>query len=405
MREAALNDLGDAAAGPAPRPAHSIRFAVRRLVLADFRCYAELRLEADARPVVLTGPNGAGKTNLLEALSFLAPGRGLRRARLEEIDRRGAGPGSRWAVAATLHTADGLLEIGTGRDPEAGEAGTRRLVRVDGKPARSQAELARHLAVLWLTPDMDRLFQDGSTGRRRFLDRMVYGLDPDHAGRVATYEHALRERARLLREPSWDEAWLGALEDRMAAEGVAIAAARRALVRRLDAALALAGGPFPRAAIALAGSVESWLAEGPALAAEEQLRARLAEARAHDAQAGGAADGPHRSDLAVHHGETGMPAAHCSTGEQKALLIALVLAHARLLAAEIGAAPLLLLDEVAAHLDRVRRLALYEEIKALSAQAWMTGTDAATFESLGPAAQHFRVVDGNVVPRSRIGDG
>lgn len=399
MREAIRNSFGETAAAPAHSTAPSGRLAVRRLALADFRCYAALRLEVEARPVVLTGPNGAGKTNLLEALSFLAPGRGLRRARLEEIDRRRADPSARWAVAATLLTPEGPLEIGTGRDPEAGAAGARRVVRVDGKPVRSQAELARHLAVLWLTPEMDQLFQEGSTGRRRFLDRMVYGVDPDHAGRVAAYEHGLRERARLLREAAWDNAWLAALEERMAAEGVAIAAARRALARRLGTALALTGAPFPRAAIAVQGSVESWLDEGPALAAEERLRERLAEARAHDAQAGGAADGPHRSDLAVHHVETDMPAARCSTGEQKALLIALVLAYARLLAAEHGAPPLLLLDEVAAHLDRVRRTALYEEIKALGAQAWMTGTDAAMFESLGSAAQHFRVVDGNVVPR------
>ena len=399
MREAIRNSFGETAAAPAHCAAPSGRLAVRRLALADFRCYAALRLEVEARPVVLTGPNGAGKTNLLEALSFLAPGRGLRRARHEEIDRRRADPSARWAVAATLLTPEGPLEIGTGRDPEAGAAGARRVVRVDGKPVRSQADLARHLAVLWLTPEMDQLFQEGSTGRRRFLDRMVYGVDPDHAGRVAAYEHGLRERARLLREAAWDNAWLAAIEERMAAEGVAIAAARRALVRRLGTALALTGAPFPRAAIAVQGSVESWLDEGPALAAEERMRERLAEARAHDAQAGGAADGPHRSDLAVHHVETDMPAARCSTGEQKALLIALVLAYARLLAAEHGAPPLLLLDEVAAHLDRVRRTALYEEIKALGAQAWMTGTDAAMFESLGPAAQHFRVVDGNVVPR------
>lgn len=399
MREAVRNSLGDAAAAPRRGDARPIRLAVRRLVLTDFRCYASLRLELDARPVVLTGLNGAGKTNLLEALSFLAPGRGLRRARLDEIDRRAAGPSAHWSVAAALLTAAGPIEIGTGRDAEASEGGPRRLVRLDGRPAKSQAELSRHLAVLWLTPDMDRLFLEGSTGRRRFVDRMVYGVDPDHAGRVAAYEHALRERARLLREGNWDEAWLDALESRMAAEGVAIAAARRALVRRIDAALAITSGPFPRAAIELRGTVEAWLDEAPALAAEERMKGLLAASRGHDAQVGGAADGPHRSDLAAHHAETGMPAEHCSTGEQKGLLIALVLAHARLLALEHGAPPLLLLDEVAAHLDRVRRTALYEEIKTLGAQAWMTGTDEATFESLGASAQHFRVVDGKVVPR------
>jgi DNA replication and repair protein RecF len=395
VREAALNNLA-----PSPSvPAGAARLAVRRLSLTDFRCYAALRIEMDGRPVVLTGPNGAGKTNLLEALSFLAPGRGLRRARLDEVDRRGAGETARWAVAAALANAGGPLELGTGRDPEAAIGSLRRVVRVDGKPARSQAELARHLAVLWVTPDMDRLFQEGSGARRRFLDRMVYGVDPDHAGRVAAYDHALRERARLLRDGVRDPAWLGALEGTMAEKGVAIAAARRALVRRLEGALGLGVGPFPRAEIALQGTLEAWLDEAPALEAEDRFKALLAEARAQDGEAGSAKDGPHRSDLAVRHVETDMPAALCSTGEQKALLIALVLAHARLQALEHGAPPLLLLDEVGAHLDRVRRAALYQELLALGAQAWMTGTDEAMFESLGPAAQYFRVVDGNVVPR------
>jgi len=372
---------------------------VRRLVLGDFRSYGALRLEVDARPVVLTGPNGAGKTNLLEALSFMAPGRGLRRARLDEVGRRGACAGIPWAVAATVVTAAGVFEIGTGRDPEAGPLSLRRLVRIDGKAARSHAELARHLAVLWVTPDMDRLFQEGSSARRRFLDRMVYGHDAEHAARVAAYDHALRERARLLREGSRDTIWLDALEDAMAETGVAIAAARRRLVRRLRGSLELGRGPFPAASISLQGTLEGWLDEAPALAAEERFRALLAASRAEDAVAGSAKDGPHRSDLAVSHLASGMPAALSSTGEQKAVLLALVLAHARLETLERGSAPLLLLDEVAAHLDRVRRTALYEELAALGSQAWLSGTDEAMFESLGAGAQHFRVVDGNVVAR------
>lgn len=379
------------------------RFAVRRLVLTDFRCYASVRLETDGRPVVLTGPNGAGKTNLLEAISFLAPGRGLRRARLDEVDQRIAGDGPRegggWAVAASLAVPSGLVEVGTGRDPEAGEGSSRRLVRVDGKTARGQSELARLFAISWVTPDMDRLFQEGTGGRRRFLDRLVYAVDPDHAGRVAAYDHAMRERSRLLRDGVRDVAWLAAIEATMAEKGVAIAAARRALVRRLEGALLLGIAPFPRAEIALGGSLERWLDEGPALEAEDRFKLLLAASRGEDGETGGAKDGPHRSDLAVRHVDNGMPAAVCSTGEQKALLMSLVLAHARLQAAEHGAAPLLLLDEVGAHLDRVRRTALYEEIKALRTQAWMTGTDEAMFESLGSSAQYFRVVDGNVVAR------
>jgi len=403
VRDAALNNLAGSTAAPANGAALGDaplgRLAVRRLALTDFRCYSSLRIETGALPVVLTGPNGAGKTNLLEALSFLAPGRGMRRARLDEIGRRGAGEAVHWAVAASLTTPRGPLEIGTGRDPETGEGATRRVIRRDGKPMRSQAELARLLSVLWVTPDVDRLFQDGAGGRRRFLDHMVYGVDPEHAGRIAAYDHALRERARLLRDGVHDVTWLAALEAAAAEKGVAIAAARRALVRRLKGALLLGIAPFPRARIALKGTLEGWLDEGPALEAEDRFKTLLAASRVEDAETGSAKDGPHRGDLAVEHVENGMPAAVCSTGEQKALLIALVLAQARLQALEHSAPPLLLLDEVAAHLDRVRRTALYEELRALGAQAWMTGTDEALFESMGGNAQFFRVVDGNVVPR------
>ncbi len=395
MREAARHSFAEEPRAGAE--SRSPGLAVRRLALSNFRCYASLRLEVEPRLVVLTGPNGAGKTNLLEALSFLAPGRGLRRARLEEVDRRGSG--GRWAAAAVLAVAGGVLEIGTGRDPEAGEAAPRRIVRIDGKPARSQSELARHLSVLWVTPDMDRLFQEGAGARRRFLDRMVYGVDAEHAARIAAYERSLKERARLLGDGCRDEAWLAALESAMAETGVAIAAARRALVRRLEAALAFGCTPFPAAAIELRGTLEGWLNEGPALDAEERFKALLSAARPEDAAAGGAADGPQRSDLAVRHLASGLPAALCSTGEQKALLLSLVLAHARLESGERGSPPLLLLDEVGAHLDRVRRAALYEALAALGSQAWLSGTDEAMFESMGNEAQYFRVVDGNAVPR------
>jgi len=387
--------VADAASASAPAG----RLAVRRLALTDFRGYASLRLESGIQPVVLTGPNGAGKTNLLEALSLLAPGRGMRRARLDEIDRRAGAKKTCWAVAASLATRRGPLEIGTGRDPEASADSPRRVVRIDGKPMRGQAELARLLSILWVTPDMDRLFQEGTGGRRRFLDRLIYGADPDHAGRVAAYDHALRERARLLRDGIRDEAWLSALEAAMAEKGVAIAAARRAFVRRLQEALHLGIAPFPRARVALRGNVESWLDEAPALKVEDRFKTHLAASRTQDIEAVGGLDGPHRTDLAVQHVENGMPAALCSTGEQKALLIALVLAHARLLALEHSAPPILLLDEVAAHLDHVRRTALYDELRALGAQAWMTGTDEALFESMGDNARYFRVAGGEVAPR------
>jgi DNA replication and repair protein RecF len=377
--------------------------AVTRLTLTEFRNYRTLRLQVAPAPVVLTGANGAGKTNLLEALSFLAPGRGLRRARIGEIGRRptggqAEGPAN-WAVAAVVATPDGPVDIGTGRDPESDAATERRVVRIDGAPARSQNELARLLGVSWLTPEMDRLFIEAASGRRRFLDRLAYGFVPDHASHLAAYERAMRERARLLRDAAApDAAWLAALEHAMAENGVAVAAARRDTVDRLSRSLALGTGAFPRPSVAVDGTVERWLDEGPALAAEDRLRALLAGARRQDAEAGGAADGPHRSDLVVHHVGKAMPAALCSTGEQKALLVALVLAAARLQALERGAPPLLLLDEIAAHLDEARRAALFDEICALGAQAWMTGTDRRLFDALDDRAQFFTVADGALAP-------
>jgi DNA replication and repair protein RecF len=379
------------------------RPAVSRLSLTDFRGYGALRLETDARPVVLAGLNGAGKTNLLEAISFLAPGRGLRRARLAEIDRRvpparatDAAPGA-WAVAARVATAEGTVQVGTGRDA-ASPSGERRIVRIDGAKAKSQAELARLVHLVWLTPQMDRLFLEGSGGRRRFLDRLVLGFDTGHAARLATYEHALKERARLLREGPADPAWLATLEEGLASDGVAITAARQTLVARLDAACALAEGPFPQALLTLKGEVEAMLLAMPALAAEEDLRRRLEAARRADGESGTTAIGPHRSDLVVHDRASGMDAASCSTGEQKALLIAIVLAHARLEWQVAGAPPILLLDEVAAHLDQGRRAALFAALRTIAAQAWLTGTDAALFAPLEGAAQFFTVADAAVVP-------
>ena len=370
------------------------RVAVMRLVLTDFRNYREARLTLGSEPVVLTGPNGAGKTNLLEALSFLAPGRGLRGAKLTEIDRRPASGCDRrdagWAVAAVIATRRGELHIGTGQD---GTASERRIVRIDGEPVRTQAALGERLGVVWLTPQMDRLFLEGPGGRRRFLDRLVLGLDPTHASRVASYEHALRERSHLLREGPADPAWLAALEEVMAEQGVAVAAGRRDTVQRLDRACAEAEGPFPRARLALVGTLESWLDEMPALAAEAKFRAVLAENRQGDSQAGGAAIGPHRSDLAVSLTEKGIAAEFASTGEQKALLISILLAHVALQRGMRGEPPLLLLDEIAAHLDANRRAALFASLIQLDSQAWLTGTDAGLFAPLRRHAQFLSVQD------------
>jgi DNA replication and repair protein RecF len=379
------------------------RVGVTRLVLTDFRNYREARLSLSTEPVVLTGPNGAGKTNLLEAISLLAPGRGLRGARLTEIDRRRdaaddpayPAPAQGWAVAAVVETRRGAVRIGTGRD--AAEAtGERRVVRIDGEPARTQAALGEHLAVAWLTPPMDRLFIEGPGGRRRFLDRLVLGLDPAHATRVGTYEQALRERSRLLREGISDPGWLAALEKVMAEQGVAVAAGRREATQRLDRVCAEAEGPFPRARLQLVGAVEEWLGTMPALAAEAELASALATNRQNDAQAGGALLGPHRSDLRVSLAEKGIAAELASTGEQKALLISILLAQARLQRAVRGEPALLLLDEIAAHLDAGRRAALFEALLGLDSQAWLTGTDEALFAPLRRGAQFLSVRDGRV---------
>jgi DNA replication and repair protein RecF len=364
------------------------RYAVRRLALTDYRCYARLKLEVDERPVVLFGSNGAGKTNLLEALSFLAPGRGLRGANLTEVDRFGGGP---WGVAASISAPGGDIDIGTGRASD--EKTDKRAVRVNGAAAPAAAELAERLAVVWLTPAMDRLFLDSPSARRKFLDRLVFAFDPAHATRVNAYERALRERARLLRDRIGDDGWLGALETQMAERGVAVAAARISMAEALNVTAAAREGTFPVATMALVGAVEGWLGDGPALAAEDRFREALRASRAEDAMAGGAAIGPHRSDIVVRHRARGTTADLMSTGEQKTLLVGLVLAHARLIAAERGAAPLLLLDEVAAHLDDRHRQALYGEIRDLGAQVWLTGTDAALFTGFGDQAQFFAVAD------------
>jgi DNA replication and repair protein RecF len=380
--EAVEFEIGAASAGP----------ALARLVLTDFRCYAEARLAVAPVPVVLTGPNGAGKTNLLEAVSFLAPGRGLRRAKLSEVDRRGGGA---WALALELTTTDGPVQIGTGRDARS-DSGERRILRIDGAPAKSQTDLARRVSLIWLTPQMDRLFGDGASARRRFLDRLVLGFDPDHATRLGAYERAMRERLKLLRDGVADTSWLNALEEEMAAHGVALAAARAHCVTRLDHACAAARGPFPQARLAIEGEVEALLEQMPALAVEDELRRRLAAHRRADGESGVTGFGPHRCDLAVAHVGNGMPAAFCSTGEQKALLLAILLAQARLIAAQCGHAPIMLLDEVAAHLDAARRAALYTEILGLKTQAWLTGTDAALFAPLRQDAQFFAVSEARI---------
>lgn len=382
--------------GPAP---DAMAYAASRLVLTDFRNHVRTALVLGPAPVVLTGENGAGKTNLLEALSYLAPGRGLRGARLPDITRIGA---RGWAVAATIAGPDGTSDVGTGIEGKAAgnddEGGVeRRIVHVDGQAVAGPAALAEVLKLSWLTPQMDRLFIEGPSGRRRFFDRLAFNFHPGHGREVAAYERVLRERNRLLAEGRADPHWLGALETQIAEHGVAVAAARLDTLARLQAAVDLKQSAFPAADLDLAGAVEDDLKRMPAVEAEDRFKARLREGRARDAAIGRTGDGPHVTDLKARHRPKAMPAELCSTGEQKALLIGIVMGAARLAQAETGTAPILLLDEVAAHLDGLRRAALFEEILALGAQAFMTGTDAALFADLGSRAQYFTVRGGTVV--------
>ena len=387
---------------PARRPG-ACQFAVRRLTLTDFRCYAWLRMDVAANTVVLTGPNGAGKTNVLEALSLLMPGRGLRRAKLSEISRDAPAAGDTerprsWAVAARTAGVDAPLDIGTGFQASGDGGAERRTIKIDGETERAQAALAGVMSMHWLTPQMDRLFQDGASSRRRFLDRLVFGWDPAHAGRVNAYEQAMRERLKLLRnQANLDLTWLTALEDTMAARGIAVAAARTDVIARLAPVAEESWGPFPGAVLALSGDVDRWLASGPALEAEDHFRAALAADRERDGRFGRTHAGPQRTDLVVHHAPKGEAAERCSTGEQKALLIALVLANARIRAAEEGRAPVLLLDEVAAHLDQDRRDALFDGLLGLGGQVWFAGTDVEIFARLRGRAQFFTVADGVVL--------
>ena len=370
---------------------------IRRLTLANFRSYHAAQLQLDrAGPVVLTGANGAGKTNLIEAISLLAPGRGLRRATIEEL-AFSEGDGS-WAVSAEIEGMLGLATLGTGIDPPAGEdSGPSRKCRVDRESVGSAAAFADHLRVVWLTPAMDPLFNGPASERRRFLDRLVLAVDAQHSSRVAALERSLRSRNRLLEDAHSDSHWLDAVEHETAEVAVAVAAARAETVARLSAALAAAHDEgFPRAEIALDGWMEKLLPDHSALEIEDRYRALLKANRARDAAAGRTLDGPHLSDLAVTHAGKGIAASDASTGEQKALLIRLVLAHAGLIKDMTGFAPLLLLDEIVAHLDPSRRAALYDALTNLGAQVWMTGADPAAFGDIVGRAQVFEIRPGTI---------
>jgi DNA replication and repair protein RecF len=379
----------------APSISEAPRLAVTRLLLTNFRSYASGGVAVSGRPVVLAGPNGAGKTNILDAISLLSPGRGLRGAALGEHTRKApsAPSDALWAVAATIARSGESYEIGTGLTlgPNGGE---RRKVHLNGALSNNTADIADIVQMAWLTPAMDRLFIEGASGRRKFLDRLVFGFVPEHARNAARYETAMRERARLLKYGPRDPAWLDGLESEMTDTGIAVSTARAEAVERLNQALAARGeaGAFPSAHLTLVGEADILRAERADAASEFQSRFR--QARIRDAESGRTTFGPHRSDLSVRHVQKRTDAVECSTGEQKALLIAIVLAHAwESSHLKQGRAPILLLDEVAAHLDSKRRAALFEEILALGAQAWMTGTDMEMFAPLKTKADLFAVAD------------
>jgi len=371
---------------------------IRRLTLTNFRSYHAATLAVGDGPVVLVGPNGAGKTNLLEAISFLAPGRGLRRATLEEV-AFGEGDGA-WAVSAELEGALGLVTIGTGIEPPTSEdAAPARKCRIDREPAASATAFADHLRVIWLVPAMDGLFAGPGAERRRFIDRLVLAVDAEHGSLVNALKRSLRSRNRLLETPNPDPHWLDAAEHETAELAVAVAAARAETVRRLSAALAASrvpGAAFPSAEIALEGWMETLVLTHPAVEVEDRYRAVLRDNRARDASAGRTLDGPHLTDLGVVYEPKGIAARDASTGEQKALLIGLVLAHAGLVAEMTGAAPVILLDEVIAHLDPGRRTALYDALERLGAQIWMTGADPAAFAEIAARAEIVEVAPGRL---------
>jgi DNA replication and repair protein RecF len=375
---------------------YGARPAATRLLLTDFRSYAALDIHPAAGLVVLTGENGAGKTNLIEAISLLSPGRGLRRAELTEC-ARADGPGT-FAISAEIALQDDTIQLGTGTEMQP-ENGLLRRYRLNREPVPSIRAFADYIRIVWLTPAMDGLFAGPAGERRRFLDRLVLALDSEHGGRVNALERALRNRNRLLENAARDRQWLDAAEREVAELAVAVAAARAETVAHLMQVILQdkdAASPFPFAELTLKGDVEELIATRPALEAEDIYRDLLRQNRARDAVAGRTLIGPHAADLLVIHGPKQAAAGRASTGEQKALLVGIVLAHARLVAALSGIKPIILLDEIAAHLDAPRRAALYDRLAALGSQVFMTGADRGAFAGLEDRAQFLQVTPGRV---------
>lgn len=371
---------------------------VDRMMLQNFRSYDKMELDIGANSVVLTGANGVGKTNLLEGISFLSPGRGLRGAKLSDVSKLDAG--MPWVVSGRVMTPDGMRQLGSGliqkSDFSSDAINDRRIGRLDGETLSSPSAFGDILQVAWLTPQMDRLFVDGPSGRRKFLDRLVAAYHPSHTREVNAYEKVMRERGRLLFENNTDAAWLTSLEHRMAEHGVAVAAARLDAIEKLAQAISKNQSAFPSAILSLGGELEEGLLVRPALEVEADFCQKLARTRAGDAKSGRTSIGPHKTDLIVKHAIKNMPAELCSTGEQKALLIGITLASARLSANQFGAPPLLLLDEVVAHLDEERRGFLFDELAEIGSQVWLTGTDKELFDQMKNRAKFFHFENGKI---------
>lgn len=374
---------------------------IKSLQLHAFRNYRDSVLsDMHEGFIVLTGHNGAGKTNILEAISLLTPGRGMRAAKFVELRNREAAAHINWAITSDIESPVGLVRIGTGM--KLVNHTERRIARVNGVDLKTQADLSDYLSCVWLTPQMDRLFIDATSDRRRFFDRLVYAFDPAHAGRISRYESVLSQRAKLLREQQMqnttaDPIWLASLEATMAQTGVAIAAARLQTIENLSSHIdtILKNTSFPTSTLSLSGGIEESLKTSPALEVEDRMRERLALTRKFDSEHGSASVGPHRTDLQVTYADKNMPASLCSTGEQKALLTGIILAHAVRTKEIRAVAPILLLDEIAAHLDTNRRETLFQILHDLRAQVFITGTDDAIFQSL-KGARHMLITNDTI---------
>ena len=369
---------------------HNEILAITKLTLTNFRNYSKFNLQFSPQPIIITGTNGIGKTNILESVSLFSPGRGLRNAKLVEIGTKVGDDFSSWQVSALADCHYGNIELVTAHQNIDEKIG-KRVIKINDQPMKSQSELAKIFSVIWLTPQMDQLFLGPSSTRRRFIDRLVLNFDAEHANRVANYEHVMSQRLKLLKSNKHDNFWLNALEQSMAELAMAIAAARIQTIDYLQAMIDESDGIFPKALLTMTGELEQQIANMPSLELEQIFKKKLSESRQIDFHSGRTNAGIHRSDLLVYQCEKNIEAARCSTGEQKALLISIILAEAKARIKWRSSAPVLLLDEVIAHLDEQRRDALFQELLAIKAQCWITATDINIFANLKNYAQFYEL--------------